>query len=47
MKFSNHSERQYLNFGEAKIYYEETGNKNKTILLLLHGDFGYHYILRD
>ncbi len=33
----NHSSGQYLEISGAKIYYEEIGNKEKPVLLILHG----------
>jgi len=33
----NHNSGQYLEVGGAKIYYEEIGNKEKPVLLILHG----------
>jgi len=40
MKSFNHYSGQYFTIEEAKIYYEEAGNKNKPVLLMLHGGFG-------
>ena len=33
----NHNSGQYLEVSGAKIYYEEIGNKEKPVLLILHG----------
>lgn len=35
----NHQSGQYLEIDGAKIYYEETGSKDKPVLLFLHGGF--------
>ncbi len=40
MKTFNHQSNQYLNIDKAKIYFETIGNKEKPILLVLHGGFG-------
>lgn len=40
MKPFNHYDGQILSVENAKIYYEETGNPNKDVLVLLHGGFG-------
>jgi pimeloyl-ACP methyl ester carboxylesterase len=40
MKIFDHVSGEFLATDGAKIYYEITGNKNKPVLLLLHGGFG-------
>ena len=40
MKTFNHSSGNTLAIDTAEIYFEETGNSNKPVLLLLHGGFG-------
>lgn len=40
MKNFDHISGTYLETDGAKIYYEVTGNKNRSVLLLLHGGFG-------
>ena len=40
MNSFNHNSGHYLDIQDAKIYYEETGNPDKPVLLLLHGGFG-------
>ncbi len=36
-KTFNHEEGKYFETGGAKIYYEEIGNKDKKVLVILHG----------
>jgi pimeloyl-ACP methyl ester carboxylesterase len=36
----NHKQGKYLENKTAQIYFEETGNQNKTSLILTHGAFG-------
>lgn len=36
----NHISGEYFSVEEAKIYYEETGNKSEPVVLFLHGGFG-------
>lgn len=40
MKLFNHRDGNILTIDTAKIYFEETGNPGKPVLLLLHGGFG-------
>lgn len=40
MQKLNHKNGNYIESKTAKIYFEETGNSNKTPLLLTHGAFG-------
>ena len=40
MKNFDHNSGEYLEIDDAKIYYEITGNKDRPVLLLLHGAFG-------
>lgn len=39
MRIFNHNSGQYFEVDEAKIYFEEIGNKKKPVLLMLHGGF--------
>lgn len=40
MRIFNHNSGQYFEVNGAKIYYEEIGNREKPVLLMLHGGFG-------
>ena len=40
VKSFNHESGNYLDLGDTSIYYEETGNENGPVLLLLRGGFG-------
>ena len=40
MKTFDHHSGKHLEIDGASIYYEETGDKNASVLLLLHGGFG-------
>jgi pimeloyl-ACP methyl ester carboxylesterase len=40
MKKFNHTSGKYFDMEDASIYYEETGSKSGSVLLMLHGGFG-------